>query len=111
MSDKERDIAVQRGVIALGIAVCPPTASKACRDTLEQMRGDDWAKLPYSLAKSIHDTMELNIIRKLPYLKEGPGGGHSLIKFDSAKGELRLTELGETAMKKLANKLQRNTGR
>jgi hypothetical protein len=107
MNEHERDIAVQRGVIALGIAVCPPTASRACRDTLETMGGDDWAILPYSLAKSIYDTMELHIIRKLPYLAEG--GGHKLIQFDAGKGEVRLTELGENAMRRLANKLQRNT--
>lgn len=106
MSEKERDIAVARGVIVLGIAVCPPTASKACRDTLEMMGGDDWAVLPYSLAKSIYDTMELHIIRKLPYLAEG--GGHRLIQFDTGKGEITLTELGDMAMKKLATKLQRN---
>lgn len=103
----EPDYGVQRGVLALGIAVCPPTASKACRDTLDLMRGDDWAVLPASLAKSIHSTIELHIIRKLPYLREH-GARFKMVEMDTAKREIRLTEFGTMSMKKLANKRQRN---
>lgn len=100
--NKEREIAIERGVYALGIAVMPDRLVKTMRTALDAMEGSDWAMVPYSLARSMHDTMELQIRTKLPYL-----GAHRLILLDLDKGELRMTALGMTALKTLASRIVR----
>lgn len=105
MSD-ERNIAINRGVYALGICVVPDKLVKTMRTSLDAMQGADWVEVPYSLARSMHDTLELHIVKKLPYLKDAGVRG-KLMVLDMQKGNLRLTPLGELAMKKLADKLHK----
>lgn len=98
--NKEREIAIERGVFALGIAVMPDHLVKTMRTSLDEMHGADWAMVPYSLARSMFDTMEIQVRLKLRSL-----GGAKMIVFDTDKGELRLTPLGKLAMKKLAARI------
>ena len=99
-TDQERDIQIARGVYAIGLAVLPPTLRPVMQTSLEEMRGDDWVPVPMSLARAMHDTMSIHIRKKLAYL-----GANKLIELDLVKGELRLTDLGVMALKKLSDRV------
>jgi len=105
VNDKtERDIAIHRDVYALGVAIYKPEhLKKVCRIALEEMHGMDYAQVPYSLAHSLFQTMEVYIRSQLAYL-----GGTPLIEFDRQKGVVQMTALGSTVMKKLADRIRSN---
>jgi hypothetical protein len=96
--DGERDINVNRGVFALGVCVVPARLVPTMRTSLDEMHGADWVPLPYSFARSLHDTLNIYVRQKLPYLA---AGGHSLIILDHNAGTLDMSELGKMALKKL----------
>jgi hypothetical protein len=102
-SANERIIRTQRGVFALGICVVPERLVATFRTTLDDMQGMDWVELPYSLARSTYDTIELYLMKN-----NIRTGGQKLIELDARPGEqgvLKLTQLGDVVMKKLSGNL------
>lgn len=102
-TDQERDIQIARGVYAIGVCILPPKLRPVMTTALEAMKGDDWVPVPMSLARAMHDTMSIHIRKRLAYL-----GANKLIEMDMEKGELRLTQLGAMALKKLEANVTKN---
>ena len=98
----ERDFKVQRGVYAIGLIVLPDRLVPTMRTTLDEMEGMDWVAIPYPLAKSLHDSIELYIIRK-----GVKTGGQRLIELNNKEGYLKVTPFGEIVLKKLGNSLDK----
>lgn len=103
LTDQERDIQIARGVYAIGVCVMPPALRPVMTSSLENMEGDDWVPVPMSLARAMHDTMQIHIRKRLPYL-----GANKLIVIDYDRGELRLTPLGVMSLKKLEANVTKN---
>lgn len=100
--DSERNIRVNRGIYALAICIVPDRLVPTMRISLDEMHGDDWVAIPYSLARSLHDTLSVYIRQKLPYLVKAK---QSLIYFDQDKGVLGMTAIGTAALQKLGDKI------
>jgi len=99
-----REIVVQRGIFALGVAIVPDHLVKSFRTSLDEMQGMDSTVVPYSLAKSIYDALELGVIRA--NIKTG---GFKLFEFKRNEGALVMTKFGEMVLKKLGARLDQKS--
>lgn len=103
-SETERTAHIHKDVFALGLAIYPTDHLKQmCRTSIEEMQGMDYAPVPWSLAMSMFQTLEVYIRSKLSYL-----GSTTLIEFDRNQGVIKPTTFGETVMKKLADRVRAN---
>lgn len=98
--NEDRIIRVQRGVLALGIAVVPERLVKTFRTSLDDMRGMEWIEMPFSLARSIYDTIELYIIQN-----KIRTAGQKLIVMDRKVGVLKVSPFGEKVLKILGDRI------
>lgn len=101
MNTEEKVCRVERGVYAIGMCVLPDHMVPAMRTALDEMQGMDFVDIPYSLAQSLHDTIELMIIKK-----KVRAGGVRLIVFSPDRKALLVSPLGKNVLKRLTPKLE-----
>jgi hypothetical protein len=97
----DRDIQIHVDVYALGFAILEGNSKETCRTVLDEMEDMDWVPVPYSLARALHSAITVAVLKRLPYV-----GTNSLLDWDENKGVLKLSPLGDAAVKKMMQSIR-----